>query len=108
MRQQCLICGSAIVLLAAPVAYAENNVSDDCTFNGFPLHGNVQIVDSFPDIKVQIVDSFPDLKVMVVDAFPDDCGEWQFVDSFPDVKIQYVESFPDLKIQMVTSFPGLP
>lgn len=79
-----------------------------CTYRDFPLYGDVQIVDSFPDIKVQIVDSFPDLKVEAVESFPDECGQWKFVDSFPDVKIQYVDSFPDIKIKMVTSFPGWP
>jgi len=79
-----------------------------CSFDGFPLFGDVQVVDSFPDIRVQIVTSFPDLKVETVESFPDDCGQWRFVDSFPDLKIQYVESFPDLKIRLVTSFPGWP
>ncbi|MEO1136077.1 MAG: hypothetical protein AAFW68_05615 [Pseudomonadota bacterium] len=79
-----------------------------CTYQGFPLYGDFQIVESFPDIKVQLVDSFPDLNVEVVESFPDDCGQWKFVDSFPDVKIQYVDSFPDIKIKIVTSFPGWP
>ena len=35
---------------------------DDC--------GEVQLVESFPDVKVQIVDAFPDLKVKIVSAFP--------------------------------------
>ena len=83
-------------------------VSADCTLNGFSLKGDIEVVDSFPDLKVQVVTSFPDLKVKKVDSFPDDCGEWKFVDSFPDIKIQFVDSFPDLKIQYVESFPGLP
>ena len=81
---------------------------DACTWNGYPLYGDVEIVDSFPDIKVEIVNSFPDLKVELVDSFPDDCGQWKIVDSFPDVKIQYVTSFPDVKVQFVDSFPGWP
>ncbi len=96
------------VSLNAPDAAAEDLIADDCTFNGFPLYGDVEIVESFPDLKVQIVDSFPDLKVQVVESFPDDCGQWKFVDSFPDVKIQLVDSFPDIKVQYVESFPGLP
>jgi hypothetical protein len=109
MRQQCLICGSALVLWVAPASgYAASVIGDDCTFKGFALHGKVQIVESFPDIKVKIVDSYPDLKVRVVTSFADKCGMWTFVESFPDIKIQYVDSFPDLKIQMVTSYPGLP
>ncbi len=80
----------------------------ECRWNGIELHGKVQFVESFPDIKIQIVESFPDLKVKLVESFPDDCGEWQVVESFPDFKVQVVESFPDLKIQYVESFPGLP
>ena len=96
-------------LVLAGSAAADSGVDEDaCTFNGFPLYGDIQVVDSFPDIKVQIVESFPDLNVQTVSSFPDDCGQWKFVTSFPDVKIQYVESFPDIKIKMVTSFPGWP
>lgn len=81
---------------------------DSCAYDGFPLYGNVQIVTSFPDVKIQIVDSFADLHVEIVTSFPDKCGQWMLVESFPDVKVQYVTSFPDLKIKMVTSFPGIP
>ncbi|MEO1243646.1 MAG: hypothetical protein AAFX54_17185 [Pseudomonadota bacterium] len=96
-----------ILFTIAGSARAGDDLDQDaCTFKGFPLYGDIQIVDSFPDIKVQIVESFPDLKVQIVDSFPDKCGLWRYVDSFPDVKIQYVESFPDIKIEMVTSFPG--
>lgn len=96
-------------LMAGRQASAESELDEEnCSLNGIKLHGKVQVVESFPDLKVQKVDSFPDLKVKKVDSFPDDCGEWQFVDSFPDFKIQYVDSFPDLKIQMVESFPGVP
>lgn len=83
-------------------------IGPDCSFNSIALHGDVQVVDSFPDLKVQIVTSFPDLNVKRVESFPDHCGEWRFVDSFPDFKIQFVDSFPDIKIRYVESFPGLP
>lgn len=94
------------VTIAAPGWAAKPVVN--CTFGGKALHGKVQIVNSFPDIKVQEVQSFPDLKVQRVKSFPDACGQWQFVTSFPDFTIQYVQSFPDLKIQFVESFPGEP
>ena len=85
-------------------------MTEDCVFvkdgKEFPLHGKVQIVESFPDIKVQIVDAHADLKVKLVDTFPDDCGEVQLVESFPDIKVQIVESFPDLKIKIVSDFSG--
>ena len=81
---------------------------DSCTFNGIDLYGDVEVVTSFPDVKVQIVTSFPDLNVQLVDSFPDSCGLWKIVTSLPDFKIEYVTSFPDIKIQMVNSFPGLP
>ena len=79
----------------------------DCSWNGISLHGKVQFVESFPDIKIQFVESFPDIKVKLVESFPDDCGEWQVVESFPDFKVQVVESFPDIKVQYVESFPGM-
>lgn len=79
-----------------------------CTWNGIELHGDVEVVDSFPDIKVQVVNSFPDLKVQWVDSFPDSCGQWHRVESFGDFKIQYVDSFPDVTIEPVDSFPGVP
>jgi len=99
----------AVAVGGAGPAHADEKLNKEtCMFDGFPLRGKVQVVDSFPDLKVQVVDSFPDLKVEVVESFPDDCGQWKFVQSFPDVKIQYVDSFPDVKIKMVTSFPGWP
>lgn len=80
----------------------------DCNYKNIQLHGKVQFVTSFPDIKIQIVSSFPDLKVQLVKSFPNNCGEWEIVESFPDFKVQIVESFPDLKVQYVESFPGIP
>ena len=56
---------------------------------------------------MQVVNSFPDLRVKVVSSFPDDVGEWQFVDYGEDFTVQFVESFPDIKIQYVESFPGV-
>ena len=85
--------------------------AEDCVFvkdgREFPLHGKVQLVESFPDIKVQIVDAHADLEVKLVEAFPDDCGEVQLVEAFPDVKVQLVESFPDIKVKIVNAFSGL-
>ncbi|MDX2211865.1 MAG: hypothetical protein SFY66_01130 [Oculatellaceae cyanobacterium bins.114] len=99
----------AFILLGATVTRAESVIDPStCAYNGIPLYGDVQIVDSFPDLKVQIVSSFPDLKVQVVESFPDRCGLWHYTDSFPDFKVQFVESFPDIQIQLVESFPGIP
>lgn len=96
---------SVLLLLSAAI------MAEDCVFvkdgKEFSLHGKVQIVESFPDLKVQIVDAHADLAVKLVEAFPDDCGEVQLVESFPDVKVQIVESFPDLKVKIVNAFPGL-
>lgn len=83
-------------------------VGSDCSFNGIPLHGKVQVVDAFADIKVERVTAFEDIAVERVTAFPDDCGQWEFVDAFPDFTIEYVDSFPDIKVRFVKSFPGLP
>ena len=96
----------SLASLSSPALAGE--VGADCKLKGFELWGDVEIVESFPDLKVQVVDSFPDLKVEVVEAFPDKCGKWKFVTSFPKLKIQYVDSFPDLKVEFVTSFPGVP
>ncbi|MBW4519531.1 MAG: hypothetical protein KME16_07500 [Scytolyngbya sp. HA4215-MV1] len=98
-----------LVVLGATVTRADSViVPETCAYQGIPLYGNVQVVDSFPDIKVQQVSSFPDLKVQVVDTFPDRCGLWHYTNSFPDFKVQFVKSFPDIKIQFVQSFPGIP
>ena len=106
-----LIAGAGVLILAQHAAHADSTaplIAPDCTWHGIKLYGKVQVVESFPDIKVEKVKSFPDLRVLNVTSFPDACGKWQFVESFPDFKIQYVDSFPDLKIEMVSSFPGLP
>lgn len=96
------------VLIDRGVGAEETINTADCSFNGYPLYGKIQLVDSFPDLTVQVVNSFPDLKVQLVETFPNQCGQWQIVTSFPDTKIQIVESFPDVKIQYVDSFPGPP
>lgn len=103
-----LPCLSMLALLAASAPAVQAGDLATCDYNGIPLWGDVQVVDSFPDFTVRIVDSFPDLNVELVDSFPDSCGLWRYVDSFPDFKIQFVDSFPDLEIRLVTSFPGLP
>lgn len=97
----CVACG--------PEALSRSDTFDRirCSFRGVRLYGKVQIVNSFPDIRVKVVNSFPDLKVRVVNSFPDRCGKWQFVNTFPDFKIQLVESFADIKIMYVNSFPGV-
>ena len=82
-------------------------ISGDCSWKGIPLHGKVEIVESFADIKVEIVDAFPDIRVKWVNAFANDCGEWEKVESFGDFKIELVNSFPDLKIKEVDAFPGM-
>ena len=86
-----------ILVLIALFPISAGNVESDCTFKGIKLYGKVQIVSSFPDLKVQMVNSFPS-----------SCGKWQSVTSFPDFKIQFVTSFPDVKIKYENSFPGVP
>ena len=102
---------SFCLLFSTNNSYAQSHKKinkDSCSFKGIELHGKIQFVESFPDLKVQVVESFPDLKVKIVDSFPDKCGEWQIVDSFPDIKVKIVESFADIKIKFVDSFPGIP
>ena len=100
-----LILAASVVCLGTGAANAGKLTS--CEFNGKPLHGKVQIVNSFPDFKVEVVNSFPDLDVQVVKSFPDSFRKWQIVNSFPDFKVQIVNSFGDFKIRYVNSFPGL-
>ena len=97
-----------LVIAAAPALTKSKINEDNCTYEQKPLYGKVEIVESFPDLKIKAVESFPDLKVKIVESFPDDCGEWEMVESFPDIKVQFVESFPDLEIKFVDSFPGIP
>jgi hypothetical protein len=89
------------------LALAASDIGEDCTWNGIPLYGEVQVVESFADIDVEVVTNFPDLNVKVVESFPDDCGEWEFVESFPDFTIRFVDSFADIRIEFVESFPGV-
>lgn len=89
------------------------------------LFGNIQVVDSFPDVTVQVVNSFADLHVKVilflnipergwqpmfrnqeVSSFPDSPGKWKVAFRFPDWKVKFVTSFPDITIKWVSSFPG--
>ncbi|MDJ1183657.1 hypothetical protein [Roseofilum casamattae] len=98
----------SLTFLISPGNAEEQLDPDNCMFVGISLYGEVEIVNSFPDIQVKKVESFADLHVEVVDSFPDGCGQWEFVDSFPDFTIQYVDSFPDITIKIVDSFPGIP
>jgi len=116
--------GSAISSKSGAVNYASHNSSGSssekpskksntgyskpaCRKKGFNLYGNVQFVDSFPDLTIQYVSSFPDINVEFVSSFPNSCGQWKEVDSFPDFKVKVVSSFPDLKVKKVSSFPGM-
>lgn len=101
---------AAVVVLGAwaTAAGGADKVASNCRFNGVKLYGRVQVVESFPDLKVKVVESFPDLKVKTVDSFPDTCGQWKFVGSGGDFKIKFVESFPDITVKFGDAFPGLP
>ncbi|HIK33382.1 MAG TPA: hypothetical protein IGS17_15795 [Oscillatoriales cyanobacterium M59_W2019_021] len=98
------------IVLNAKVGRSDTGNVDrqTCSYNGIPLFGKIEIVESSGDIAVQIVDSFPDLNVKVVENFPDECGKWEFVDSFPDFTVEFVESSADIDIKFVDSFPGIP
>src|ERR1700749_3587030 len=90
-----LFCSFALKNESSTSGTATDPIDASCSCKGKKLYGKVQVVTSFPDLKVQ-----------VVEAFPDKCGQWQMVTAFPDVKVQFVESFPDVKIQYVNAFPG--
>ena len=112
-----LLLFTLLITLALPMAAQNNDKKpridkQNCTYvnkdgKTFPLHGKVQIVNSFPDIKVKIVDAFEDIDVKIVDAFPNECGKIQIVNSFPDVKVQIVDAFPDITVKIVDAFPGI-
>ncbi|MEM8638228.1 MAG: hypothetical protein AAGG51_05425 [Cyanobacteria bacterium P01_G01_bin.54] len=105
-----LIITVGLILLISPLSLARDADIDpeQCSYNGIPLYGKVQFVESFPDLEIKFVESFPDLEVKFVENFPDDCGEWEIVTSFPDFTIKPVTSFPDLEVEIVESFPGIP
>ncbi|MBQ3690293.1 MAG: hypothetical protein II937_10620 [Bacteroidales bacterium] len=73
----------------------------------FNLYGNIEIVESFPDICVKIVDSFEDLDVKIVKDTPSRCCEFRKVDSFREIRVKIVTSFPDITVKLVDSFPGI-
>ena len=64
------------------------------------LWGDVQFVESFPDLTIELVDSFPDLEVHVSPQTPNAPGLWREVSSFPDFTVQVVDSFADLKVRL--------
>ena len=79
----------------------------DCKFNGIPLYGRVQVVNSFATFKVRISDNFYDFRVKQVSELPYSCGEWQFVnEGAVDFTIEYVDNFQDFSIKFVDSNPG--
>ncbi len=82
-------------------------ITDKESGKTFNLYGNIEIVDSFPDICVKIVDSFEDLDVKIVEGTPSRCCEFCKVDSFRDIRVKIVTSFPDITVKLVDSFPGI-
>ena len=84
------------------------NILCDCTFDGIPLWGKVEVVEAFGDIQVEEVSAFADLDVEQVDAFANECGEWEMVDAFGDFTIEIVDSFGDIEVRYVDAFPGIP
>jgi len=82
-------------------------ITDKESGKTFNLYGNIEIVDSFPDICVKIVDSFEDLDVKIVEGTPSRCCEFRKVDSFRDIRVKIVTSFPDITVKLVDSFPGI-
>jgi hypothetical protein len=82
-------------------------ITDKESGKTFNLYGNIEIVESFPDICVKIVDSFEDLDVKIVKDTPSRCCEFRKVDSFRDIRVKIVTSFPDITVKLVDSFPGI-
>ncbi len=80
---------------------------ENCTCNGIPLYGNVEVVNSNADFRVQIVNSFENLMVEKVNSNALKCGEWIFVNSNADFTIEFVNSNPDFTIRYVETQPGI-
>lgn len=80
---------------------------ENCTCNGIPLFGRVEVVNSNADFKVQIVNSFENLMVEKVNSNALKCGEWIFVNSNADFTIEFVSSNPDFTIRYVETQPGI-
>jgi hypothetical protein len=104
-----------LLSLAAPLyCFAGGDVvidKDNCTITKdgktFNLYGDIQIVESYPDLRVQIVNSYPDMKIQIVSSYPTECGLVKIVDSYPILRVQIVDSNPDLKVQIVDHYPGI-
>ncbi len=96
-----------LLLMMLGLLFSTHVYAKDCVWNDIPLHGKVQFVTAFPDIKIQYVTAFPDIRVEFVKGFSTQCGQWEIVESFPDFKVQIVNSFPDLMVEKVTNFPGV-
>ena len=98
--------------LIGSFGFAEVTIDkENCTITKdgktFPLYGEVQIVESFPDIEVRLVESFPDLEVKLVESTPDACGEVRIVKKQPNIRVKIVKNFPDIEVKIVKKYPGL-
>jgi hypothetical protein len=85
----------------------DNPIKNDCTFNGIPLFGDVEVVKGCADFTVQIVTSLPDIDVDTNCGVPTHCGEWNMVKGCSDFTIQYVNGCADIKVRFVKGLPGL-
>ncbi len=71
------------------------------------IHGRIEIVQNFEDLRVKVVDNYEDLDVKWVKQFPEKCGEWQLVKENPDIRIKFVKSNEDIRVKFVNDFPGV-
>jgi len=78
-----------------------------CTYQGIPLKGKVQLVDSGEDFSIEYVSYDADLKVKFVDWGAKNCGEWEIVDYGADFKVKVVDKNADLRIERVQFSPGM-
>lgn len=62
-----------------------------CTYDGVPLHGQVEIVEFGADFLVREVSVNPDLRVEAVEFAPTSCGQWEFVDFGADFTVEFVQ-----------------
>ncbi len=97
-----------ILICLLPIAlFAENPISDSCTFNGVPLYGKVKIVDIGETFKVRVVDIGEDIKIRESNFNETTCGVWQFVTIGEDFSIRFVTIGEDFTIRFVNLDNGV-
>jgi hypothetical protein len=84
-----------------------NPVSKNCMYKGKKLSGRIELVDTFPDIRVRVVKSNPHLRVQKMKANTARCGEWEIVKFPPSLRVMIDQVHGEIDIQYVNFSPGV-